>query len=184
MRQRTVHSTCPVVASIAGVDNTLADVASRKIPQEFDWNIPDSSCPTLPPNLPFLTYFADRFPLPQNNSWQIVTPMPELLSNVISTLRGQRLKMPRWTLPPAPLHGESGPNMPPKCAMSTLSSEPSRHLSNNNVSWPLPPGFELDPSGRVGKLASRASKKPYVTWDKPKFWQDSPTPADDLEPRS
>jgi hypothetical protein len=166
------------------VENTLADVASRKIPAHADWDIKDSSCPSLPPNVKFLTYFAERFPLPQHASWQIVTPMPELLSNVISTLRGRRLKMQQWTLPPAPLHGESGPNMPRKCAILTPSFDPSRRLSNNNVSWPLPPGFELDLSGRVGRLVSKASKKPYVTWDKPKFWLDSPTLDDDLAQKS
>jgi hypothetical protein len=185
MRQRSTHSTCPVVVSIAGVENILADVASRAIPAKLDWKVENSSCHNSPPNTCFLTYFAARFPLPQTCSWQIVTPTPELLSNVISTLRGQRLQMQRWILPPEHPRGESGANMPTTCAISTPSSGQSLLSSNNKVSWPLPPGFELDALGMVGKLDTKPSKKPYVTWAKPKFWQDSsPTPEGDMAPKS
>jgi hypothetical protein len=167
------------------VENILADVASRAIPAKFDWKVENSSCHNSPPNTCFLTYFAARFPLPQTCSWQIVTPTPELLSNVISTLRGQRLQMQRWILPPERPRGESGANMPTMCAISTPSSGQSLLSSNNKVSWPLPPGFELDALGMVGKLDTKPSKKPYVTWAKPKFWQDSsPTPEGDMAPKS
>jgi hypothetical protein len=184
MRQRTTHSACPAVVHIAGIQNTLADVASRRI-NEIDSSSASSGLfnPHLPPNVTFLTYFAARFPLPQPSYWQIVTPNPELLSNVISTLRGQRLQMQRWTLPPDLQAGISGSHMQ-VCANSTRSSGMSPSQCNSNPCWPLPPGFALDPSGREGKLDIRASKKPCVTWHKPKFWQDSPTPADDMVPKS
>jgi hypothetical protein len=184
MRQRTTHSACPVVIHIPGVENTLADVASRRI-NEIDSLSPilGPFNPNLLPNVTFLTYFAARFPLPQPSCWQIAIPNPELLSNVISTLRGQRLQMQRWTLLPGLLAGNNGCHMS-ECASSIRSSEMSPSQSSSNRSWPLPPGFALDHLGKVGKLDSRASKKPCVTWHKPKFWQDSPTPGADMEPKS
>eukprot|EP00978_Attheya_sp_CCMP212_P042581 scaffold262318_cov59-Attheya_sp.AAC.1 len=82
MRQRTTHSACPAVVSIPGVQNTLADVAPRRISEIEDPSaIPGPFDPAMHPNQIFLTYFAARFPLPQLSYWQIVTPMPELLSN-------------------------------------------------------------------------------------------------------
>jgi hypothetical protein len=183
MRQRTSHSACPSVVHIPGIQNTLADVASRRINEIDGLNASLGQFnPHLPPNTQFLTYFAARFPLPQPSYWQIVTPNPELLSNVISTLRGQRLQMQRWTLPPGLQAGNNGCNMS-ACASSIRSSEMSPFLSSSNLSWPLPPGFALDPLGKVGKLDIRASKKPCVTWRKPKFWQDSLTPGAVMEPK-
>jgi hypothetical protein len=183
MRQRTTHSACPAVISIPGVENTMADVASRRITEIEDTEAHRMFDTHLPPNLQFLTYFAARFPLPQPSCWQIATPMPEMLSNVISTLRGKRLQLQRWTLPPELQIGSPGYSMLIS-AKSTPSSETSHFQSSNNPSWPLPPGFELDPTGMVGKLDSKASKKPSVTWHKPKFWQDSPTLEDDMVQRS
>jgi hypothetical protein len=162
----------------------MADVASRRIPE-----IEDSAAkldifePTLPPNFKFLTYFAARFPLPQPCCWQIATPMPEMLSNVISTLRGKRLQLQRWTQLPELQVGNPGKSMHTSVNL-THSFEMCPSRSNNNPCWPLPPGFELDATGMVGKLDSRASKKPSVTWHKPKFWQDSPTPEDDMARKS
>ena len=161
----------------------MADVASRRITEIEDTEATRMFDTNLPPNLNFLTYFAARFPLPQPSCWQIATPMPKMLSNVISTLRGQRLQLQRWTLPPELQIGSPGKSML-AYAESTHSSETSRFQSSNNLSWPLPPGFELDPTGMVGKLDSKASKKPSVTWHKPKFWQDSPTLEDDMVQRS
>jgi hypothetical protein len=184
MRQRTTHSACPAVVSIPGIQNTLADVASRRISEIEDPSaIPGPFDPAMHPNQNFLTYFAARFPLPQPSFWQIVTPMPELLSNVISTLRGKRLQMQRWTLLPDSPVGDGGKHMH-ACANSTHTFVASRSPSNNNLCWPLPPGFELDPSGMVGKLDTKVSKKPCVTWHKPKFWQDSPTLDDDTARKS
>jgi hypothetical protein len=184
MRQRTTHSACPAVVSIPGVDNTLADVASRIIPeiQEPVAKLGTFN-PALPPNQKFLTYFAARFPLPQPSSWQIATPAPELLSNVILTLRGRRLQMQRWTLLPDLVAGEHGRAMH-SCAESILSSEMSTTPSSKKLYWPLPPKFELDPTGMVGKLEHRASKKPCVTWHKPKFWRDTPTLDVDMGPKT
>jgi hypothetical protein len=64
MRQRTAHSACPAVVLIPGVDNTLADVASRVIP-EMQGPVAQLGTfnPALPLNQKFLTYFAARFPL-------------------------------------------------------------------------------------------------------------------------
>lgn len=177
MRQRTTQSIPPVVVSIAGVANTLADVASRKLPPNAHVSAPEV------PDEHFLTYFQTRFPLPQNISWQIVHPNTDMLSNVISTLRGKRLKLQRWTTPPAPQAGPGGSATPPKVTQ-TPTSAASIEPSNSSSSWPLPPGFELDFSGEVGQLDSKPWRKPYVTWHKPKCWLATPTQDEPMVPTS
>jgi hypothetical protein len=86
--QQMLHSAPVSITHVAGLDNNLADIASQAITQLDD-------------NHAFLTHFDNLFPL-QERFWH--GPPHAQLSNVISTLRGQRLTMQWWTLslePPA-----------------------------------------------------------------------------------
>ena len=56
--------------------------------------VPGSVCPPE-----FLTHFNLSYPL-QSTSWTNVQPPSDLWSNVIATLRGQRLPLQRWTMKP------------------------------------------------------------------------------------
>ncbi len=49
----------------------------------------------------------DLFPL-QERFWERASPPPAQLSNVISTLRGQQLKLQRWTMQLGPPAGAGG----------------------------------------------------------------------------
>jgi hypothetical protein len=183
MRQRVTQSAPPTVVSIAGVENDLADVASRAPEKMGSVLRGDAVSPlfahTKFPDVSdegFLTFFNQRFPLPQESLWQLAHPEPEMLSNVISTLRGHRLILQRWTTPPARPAGANGTSIPRKHA-SSPTCEPVTDTASNSSSWPLPPGFELDSSGRNGRLVTSPSKKPSVTWRKPSFWPDTQTPV-------
>lgn len=83
------HQASPLACiSIAGVNNTMANVAS---------------CSFINPafhNKPFHTTFAVLFPLPQNDSWHKFCLMTKLISPVISCLHGQSLTMELWTKHP------------------------------------------------------------------------------------
>jgi hypothetical protein len=97
MRQRTTRSAPPDIFHTPGETNILANVASRVIKSIT------ASNPCA-----FLSYFNDRFPLPQSPSWQLVTLDSNLSSNVILTLRGQRLELRRWTTKQGSSAGTTG----------------------------------------------------------------------------
>jgi hypothetical protein len=166
LRQRMLHSAPVSITHVAGADNNLADIASRAITHLDDDHA-------------FLTHFDNLFPL-QERFWQRASPPPAQLSNVISTLRGQRLTMQRWTAPLAPPVGAGGSNIVPiverirGCATRLPRSAAS-------YSWDLPPGLVLDTLGKAGKLEPRPLKKPCVTWHKPSCWKDTPTPDEQVQ---
>lgn len=181
MRQRTLRSMPATVISIAGEDNTLADVSSRKV-QPTPVSRPTSVFPLLPDDQ-FLTYFDQRFPLPQNSSWTRVNPSSKMQSQVISTLRGRQLHLRQWTTPPELLPGGTGSaTLPNAASIPTSSLSPA--ASNSMPSWALPLGLELASTARTSKLVSKPSKTPYVSWHKPSCWLDSTTREGPTDPKS
>ena len=89
MRQRVTRSAPPTVYHVAGINNILADVASRPINSVASHfhlmeTMPHTMCPET-----FLTVFNSAYPLPQKQPWRSVQPNSGLWSNVIATLRGQ-----------------------------------------------------------------------------------------------
>ncbi len=173
MRQRTTRAAPPAVFHVAGTDNTLADVASRRFTalvrhQAF------ANCVAKTPTHELLTIFNSSFPLPQSRSWTTAQPNSALLSSVISTLRGQRLGLQPWMTRPDKRPGQAGPAMHGKPA-SIPTCGTSRTPASNNPSLPLPPGCELASSGTAVKLATRRWKRRCVTYRKPSFWLATPT---------
>jgi hypothetical protein len=161
LRQRMLHSAPVSITHVAGSDNNLADIASRTITQLDDDHA-------------FLTHFDNLFPL-QERFWQRASPPPAQLSNVILTLRGQRLTMQRLTVPLEPPAGVGGNNTAP--IVEQIHGCVTRlPRSAASYSWALPPRLVLDSLGKVGKLEPRPLKKPCVTWHKPSCWKDTPTP--------
>jgi hypothetical protein len=183
MRQRHTRSAPPAVFHVAGIQNTMADVASRAVKgvaAHFHLleKSPGAMCPQT-----FLTIFNSTYPLPQKLPWTNVQPPSALWSNVILTLRGQRLQLRQWTITLEPWRGAIGPTTlknvasTPGCA--TMPSPPSRPIS-----WPLPPGFALESSAMQSKLDTKLWKKRSVTWHKPSFWQGTTIHAGHTEPKS
>jgi hypothetical protein len=158
MRQRTTRAAPPAVFHVAGVRNTLADVASRVVPGVPPMETtPGSTCP-----VEFLTHFDSSYPLQQ------------LWSNVIMTLRGQQLPLQRWTMSHAKQRSPTGPPIPAR-VIPTRGSEDTVKQSSRRSCCPLPPGFELESSGVRSKLDTKLWKKPCVTWHKPSSWLDTTT---------
>jgi hypothetical protein len=151
------------LAHVAGADNNLADIASRAITRLDDNHV-------------FLTHFDNLFPL-QERFWRHASPPPAQLSNVISTLRRQRLTMQRWTVPLEPPAGAGGNNTVQIVEqIRGCATRPPR--STASYSWDLLSGLVLEYLGKVGKLEPRLLKKPCVIWHKPSCWTDTPTPDD------
>ena len=169
LRQRMLETAPVSITHVKGTDNALADIASRPIAQLDD----DSA---------FLTHFDSVFPL-QDRFWQRASPPPVQLSNVISTLRGQRLTLQRWMVQSVPPTGDGGASTAPSVEL-IHGSGISHPRPRANYCWALPPGLELDTLGKVGKLAPKPSKKPCVTWHKPSCWKDTLTPDALLDPEA
>jgi hypothetical protein len=183
MRQRCNRSAPPAVYHVAGVTNTLADVASRPLAGVAAHFHLLSSSPTDMCPQTFLTLFDSMYPLPQKRPWNNVQPPSGLWYNVISTLRGQRLALRQWTMPLDLPLGPTGPTIPHKPA-STRTSDICHEPSNKPISSHLPPGFVLGSSGMQSKLEPSLWKKPSVTWHKPLFWPDSTTPDERMDPKN
>jgi hypothetical protein len=183
MRQPVSRSAPPAIFHVAGVTNTLADVASCALTGvATHFHILDLSPTDMCPNT-FLTLFDSMHPLPQTRPWRNVQPPSGLWFSVISTLRGQRLALRQWTtkldLPPGP----TGPTTPPKPKSIPIFGT-SRGHSNKPISSHLPPGFELGSSGTRSKLEPSLWKRPCVAWRKPSFWPDSTTPDARMDPKN
>lgn len=185
MRQRTTESVMPEVRHVEQQFNVPADLASRRIASvhgDAYMNAPSTGLSNAK-DCYFLSYFNSRFPLSQKLSWRLVHPTPELLSKVISTLRGRPSNLQQWTTKPERRAGHIGqPTAQPCPSIPTCAECPSR--ASNGSSWHLPPGFERATSGSENKSNKGVSRKPSVTWDKPSCWQDSQIRGDHMVPKS
>jgi hypothetical protein len=183
MRQRSSRSAPPAVFHVAGVENVLADVASRPMPGvPVHFHVLEQSPGDMCLKT-FLTLFNSSYPLPQMRPWHNVQPDSEVWSNVIQTLRGQPLTLPRWTIKRGEKASETGQHTPTR-ATSTRGYACSPNRANKHTSLPLPPGFELASSGMQSKLDINLWKKPCVTWHKPSSWLGTMTLAKPLGPKS
>jgi hypothetical protein len=173
MRQRVTQAAPPETFHTEGERNVLADVASRII----------ASLTNVTNPLAFLAYYNARFPLPQSPSWVLVTLDSALCSNVISTLRGRRLELRRWTTSREKRGGQIGAATPwvqtpiPTSAVWT-------NQAGKACSLPLPPEFALASTEKVGKLAINRSKKRFVTWRKPSNWVGTTTQGEPTAPKT
>jgi hypothetical protein len=166
--QRSSQSGPFTVASVAGKNNEMADMASRS------FHLDDAA---------FLTLFRLRFPLPQNKSWALVPLMPRMSSKVTCTLVGKRLPLQQWMTGCGPPTGSTGSSSAPTHAGTHISSQTARK-SNRTSSL-----LSLNGSGEVttgGELESKLKpqKQPCVTWRKPSSWLDTQTPDGPTAPKT
>jgi hypothetical protein len=168
---------------VAGIDNILADVASRPLRGVAShFHLMEKSPPAMCLHT-FLTLFDLSYPLPQKLHWTNVQPPLGLWSHVISMLRGQPLGLRQWTTELAPPPGPTGlPILENARSIPGCASCPDR--SNKPTCLPLPAGFALASSRKQSKLEPSRWKKPSVTYRKPSFWLGTKTPAEPTDPRS
>jgi hypothetical protein len=160
--QRASQAGPLTVASIAGVENSMADVASRSFGQN---RVPDTC---------FLTQFTHTFPLPKQLSWKHVLLMPEKISLVTSTLRGTRLPLQQWMTGFKPKTGTTGWSTAPTLA-ATPTSKTAPPQSSNISSSVLLHGTGAATTVEAFKLALKPQKPRSVTWPKPLSWPAIPT---------
>jgi hypothetical protein len=175
MRQRTHGAALPSVTHHAGLQNLLADAASRlftKFHHGFARGRPAIS------DKEFLTSFNDAFSLSsftQMSSWQIVQPTDEMSSKVISTLLGTRLPMQQWTTTPELHTGRTGaPTL-----VSTSSSSVSPKRGESTCSWLSLPESALALLVMANKSGASPLPRPCAMSPKPLFWPAMPTPEKD-----
>jgi hypothetical protein len=167
--QRASQAGPLTVASIAGVENSMADVASRSFGQN---RVPDSC---------FLSHFTNLFPLPQQLSWRHVHLTPDRISLVTSTLLGTRLPLQQWMTGYKPKTGTTGWNSArTHAAIPTSKTVPPP--SNSISSSVLLHGTGEATTVEAIKLVLNPQKPLSVTWPKPLSWQATPTPVAPMAP--
>ena len=81
----------PGIRYIKGEENELTDIPSRR----FRTKLPDGSTHVYTDHK-FLTYFNTKFPLPQNQSWQLLRLNSATVSRVIVMLLTEPCTMASW----------------------------------------------------------------------------------------
>jgi hypothetical protein len=171
--QRASQAGPYTVASVAGIDNDMADVASRSF---HPTKGPDLTCDSV-----FLTHFNTRFPLPQNLCWTLVHPTPVTISLVISTLVGERLTLQRWMTPFERQTGGTGLSFVPTHDATPTCSIPPNPSNSSCLSVSLLGCGEVT-TAEVVKSSLKHPKPPSVTWPRPSCWLDTPTRDGRTEP--
>ena len=137
LRQRILELAPVSISHVAGVDNALADIASRPIP-------------TVDDNSALLMHFDSAFSL-QNRYWRRVSPINAQLSNVVLTLPKQRLTMQRWIQKSEPPTGGGGTSTALNVEFIPGSATLPR-TTDSNYCWAMLHRLALDTSGRAGEL--------------------------------
>jgi len=161
-RLTTVH--------VPGVDNVMADVASRpaKAQKMFRAETPLS-------DTDFRSSFDIAFPLPDNQAWTLAEVPQWMKLCVFETLRGKRLALQRWTGPSATGTGERGR----RTAGSTPRiSGPNTHRAHQPTNY----SRLLSPCGKAStasEIKSRFNQSSGLCGMSPKgsFWTDTLTHA-------
>ena len=169
------HSGGLITIHVPGVENVMADIASRPAKARAMFapaasHLSDDE---------FRSSFDTAFPLPNNQVWKLVHVPDWLKYNVFETLRGKRLGLQQWAKPSEqgtgkrgsgtatsikPTVGASLPQTPPTCSSLLL----------------LPCGKVSTDSG----IKSRFSQCPRLSEpsDKSMFWTDMQTLENPLLP--
>jgi hypothetical protein len=174
MRQRTTRAALPTVAHYAGSCNIPADTASRSFAR-FHYGC-DKGRPSQLDDQ-FLTSFNTVFSLSsfsKMRSWRLVQVPSEMSSLVISTLRGQKLPMQRWTQLPEPVIGTTGAHGAlGSPSTSSSSAPPSPNTSMH--SWLSLPKSVLELLVKADKSDVNPLPQPCAMSPKPLFWPTTPT---------
>ena len=139
--------------SIAGIDNTLADIASRS----YTHLVPASCCTEYG----FLTHFNTTFPLQNDAQWQLCQLPEKLTSLVFAELRNKPSPMASWRRTPqnngaigtigSTSAGEPTLHWTP-CSRTKTTNRPATHLSASLLgSGKAKPAAELELVPRLFK---------------------------------
>jgi len=132
-RMITNKSSHLAAISIAGIDNPLADLASRSF---RNTGVQGNYCLT---DMAFLTKFNSDFALPQNNSWLMLRLPNKVSSLVFSVLLGETPPMGSWLRlkKSACDIGLTGLTLPAEIKWTHFSPESQQRVKLHS-SWLLP----------------------------------------------
>ncbi|KAL7546450.1 hypothetical protein ACHAWF_009786 [Thalassiosira exigua] len=171
IRARAREMCLPSALSVPGDSNTMADVASRSMREESGVVMSDTE---------LLAHFNANFPLSQSRSWRIVTLRHESISNVVSTLRGQRLTMEQWMNLGGAAFGNSGASSRPDGG-SRLTSPAAPTATNPQSSARLLTGSGKATLDAAAKSLRSQWIRQSVPLARPSNWLDGETPRKSLE---
>jgi hypothetical protein len=150
--------------NIPGTENEMADVSSRAFRQGTSFkNFTSLS-----------TFFNNKFPLPQNNSWKELKIPSKILSRVMSCVRGEQLTMESLLkLPNLDKNtGSTGKHMPPSGnKMSSSKTTPNSNVAS--FSPHLLHGSGLASTAAELKLKFQQSRRRSRPYPRPQNWQDN-----------
>ena len=158
---------------VPGDDNTMADIASRptKAKQLF------RRCTNSDDD--FTSAFSSEFPLPDGQTWRLVTIQDWIVLNIFETLRGKRLEMQRWMGPNGSATGKRGnPTLRPTISTST-SGDCQQKKELTPCSRLLLPSGEESTVTKLRSVFSQSAKLCDMS-PKPLFWPESQTPDGSL----
>jgi hypothetical protein len=112
------------VDHIAGIDNTMADVASRQHPTS---------------TASFLTHFTSLFPPPQDNYWTLCRLNTKLTNKVFSLLQTKPPPMASWHQPLRnnPVFGQLGSPTSTKITQVSALTFKTSHAAKSMFCWEL-----------------------------------------------
>ena len=166
----TCHAGRLTTVHVPGVDNVMADIASR--PSKAQTLFCASSPLT---DAAFHSSFDSTFPLPDAQAWTLAAVPKWVRYNVFETLRGKRLELRQWTGPSANATGERGKRIAPSTPLATHRQVSPRTSSSRLL---LPCGKD----STVSEIRSRFSQSKGLSGTSPKglFWTDIVTPDEPL----
>ena len=171
IRQRAQRASPLVTMSIAGIDNTLADVASRSFGQEGHSNF-------FATDADFILSFQKQFPLPQGKFWRYFRPNEKLKQSVNSELRGDLSAPESWRriTKRGGSIGTIGNASQGSVKWIPISKE---RQTNKRLSSSLP---SLSGSGQVStaeeeKSRHKRHKSASERLARPSHWLENPTPS-------
>jgi len=147
---------------IPGKFNTMADIASRSFANHTD-------------NRHFLTFFANKFPLPQGASWIMCQLDKKTTGKLFSTLLTNTLPMASWqrTTNNASVIGGIG-----ETTFGPISTRAFKMWTEKNKSLSFKfslNGFGAETSDAAFKSAQGPSKMHWQRLERPANWTDTPT---------
>ena len=171
----SVHCGPVITTHLPGVENIMADIASRPA-KALAMFAPSQSQLS---DEQFRSSFDTSFPLPNGQEWKLATVPDWLKSNVFKTLRGQRLSLQQWAPPNGPGIGKHGKATVASIKQTAVANRPPTHEACSSLL--------LSPCGKVSSasdIKSRFNQSPRLSVPSPKntFWTDITTPADPPQP--